>query len=124
MEQGYDGPPSIYGLARVQRFVMATKTNNLRLTLDAEFAPQVLVDSVETNYEITDDTANGWTLIYDVMSASGDKVAKVFPPGSVEQTVYDTDTQELSVLGTHNEVQWSCTLNLSTGESTFVTSDV
>ena len=123
MEQGYDGPPSIYGLARVQRFVVASQTGNYRITPDAEFAPTTAIEHKASSYEITDSSINGWDLIYDVMSEDGKRLAEMFPPGSVEQTVYDKDTEELAVLGTHNKVQWSCTLNLSTGESTFISND-
>lgn len=122
IEQGYDGSPSIYGMARVQRFVVATQTGNYRLTPDSEFAPQKNLEQEVVSYEITDDTLNGWSLVYDVMSAEGTKIAEMFPEGSIEQTVYDKDTTEMSVLGNHNGVQWSCTLNLSTGESNFITS--
>ncbi len=122
LEQGYDGAPSTYGLARVQRFAVATQSGNFRLTPDQDFAPKSLENSDTISYEITADSENGWALIYDVMSADGRKVAEEFPPGSIDQTIYDTDTHELSVLGTHNEVQWFCTLNLSTGETSFSTS--
>lgn len=121
IEQGYDGSPSIYGMARVQRFVIATHTGNYRLTPDGDFAPSKIETQEPVSYEMTADTINGWSLIYDVMSADGTRVAEAFPPGSVEQTIYDKDTHELSVLGTHDDVQWLCTLNLSTGESAFAT---
>ena len=122
IDQGYDGSPSIYGMARVQRFVVATQSGNYRLTPDSDFAPSKIENQELVSYEITAKNINGWDLIYDMMSANGAKVADTFPPGSVEQTIYDKDTHDLSVLGTHDDVQWVCTLNLSTGESAFVTS--
>jgi hypothetical protein len=122
MEEGYPGLPSTYGLARVQRFTLALQSNNCRMTPDADLFPGTsTAEGDDRSYEISDALTSSWPLIFDTLSHNGSALQGTFPAESIEEVVYDEDTTALAVSGTHGGVQWSCTLNLTTGEHDFVT---
>lgn len=121
LEEGYEGAPWTYGFARVQRFSMSLSTGNPRLTKDTDFLPRKPTQSQPTHYIVSEDTAASWSLVYDIMSADGSVLAKSFPQGSITQTIFDTDKQEITVIGTYDDVQWSCVLNLVSGKSILLT---
>ena len=121
LEQGYEGAPYTYGLARVQRFATALDTRNPRLTADTDFLPRTQTDFEPTHYVVSEDTLVSWGLIYDMMSAEGHMLEASFPVGSITQTVYDTDKNEITVLGNYDDVQWTCVLNLVSGENVLTT---
>lgn len=122
LEEGYPGLPATYGMARVQRFSLALQSNNCRMTPDSDLFPGSETPAGDDrSYEISDALTSSWPLIFDALSANGTGLAASFPPESIEEVVYDEDSTELAVSGTHGSVQWSCTLNLTTGEHDFVT---
>ena len=122
LEEGHPGTPATYGMARVQRFALATQSGNCRMTPDADLFPAAdTPEGDQQSYEISDALTSSWPLIFDTLSHNGSSLAATFPPESIEEVVYDEDLTELAVSGTHYSVQWSCTLNLTTGEHTFIT---
>jgi hypothetical protein len=122
LEQGHPGLPSTYGMARVQRFMIAAQTGNHRVTPDSDFIAQAPSEPEDARtYEISEAVTSSWPLIFDTLSLDGSALSSRFPAESVEGISYDEDSTELSVSGTYDSVQWFCTLNLTTGEHTFVT---
>ena len=102
------GSASMYGLARVQRFVQGDETLDQDLTA---VDPEVLPDD---GMEFTIDSA---LVISDLVYASGENIAAQFAPGQVTGMSMNDDT--LYVEGTIGTAEWNYTLDFATGEHSF-----
>lgn len=116
MANGYAEEPFVHGLARVQRYVLATQMNNHRITADSDLLPKTTQEGTSLKYEMPQQS---WPLVAAVMGegnyyTEGDLISHLFPSEDVVATSYNTDTQELKVCGT----DWCCILNLSNHEYT------
>lgn len=112
LSNGYESEPFVYGLTRVQRYIMASNTGNHRLTTDSDFLPSAITASgTSTAIELPAQTPS-WPLIYSAVNDNGVFIDRLFPTESVEATIYDEDQQTLSILGEG----WVCSICLKTNE--------
>ena len=108
----YDmGTPSMWGLARVQRFVNGV-TSGAPLTDDQDLVTSERYESNPSDgIDIAIDASD---ILTDFLYSSGDALAQKFAPGEVNEIRLEDEV--IYVTGTLDERPWVYTLNTVTGE--------
>jgi hypothetical protein len=108
--QDAQGSPTMYGLARVQRFVNAVTNVHVTCPDDdlMEKLPQINVD------QGLDIAIDAGALVQDVVYAYGSRVAEIFRPGVVRAVGINDTT--LWVLGVLDGMDWAYELDMMSGD--------
>ncbi len=96
------GPPSLFGLARVHRFLIERGE-----TIDCDLvSPQIEnLGPSDTGYVITENTPH----VPDVMYSNAESIVQAFEPATVESV--EVDSEQITVTGFLGDVSWRYTLN-------------
>lgn len=109
VSEGYPESPMFHGLARVQRYMLAHRTQNSRYTLDTDLLPRDYSDIPKTLPQVVE-TEGEWPAIYDLLN--NNKISLYFGH-EVSDVSYDSDTKVLQVSG----LDWSYTYDFISGDS-------
>lgn len=102
------GSATMYGLARVQRFINGNDTT------DADLREQHIYSEVSAGIDLSDDNMF-W--LPDVLYASGASVAELFRPGQVTAITVSDDA--FHVDGVLGDLRWSYALDTVSGDVNF-----
>lgn len=102
------GSATMYGLARVQRFI-----NERGAVVDSDLTPQEELLEVDCGIELT----AGQFFLPDIIYASGEKIATLFAPGIVTALAVTDDA--LLVAGELGQLNWEYQLDTRTGATYF-----
>lgn len=123
-EGGLEGSPTMYGMARMQRFVSASQGNNTRLTEDYDLLDKTVEFETVTDESTYNETAMmNLELVMSLLQDDGKEVAKIFSPAITHSYCYDEDEQSVNVFGDLDGKEWEYTLHLETGETNFSIQD-
>jgi hypothetical protein len=108
--QDAQGSPTMYGLARVQRFVNAATNAHVSCPDDdlMDKLPEIQVD------QGLDIAVDAGALVQDVVYSYGSRVAQIFHPGVVRAIGINDTT--LWVLGILDGIDWAYELDMMSGD--------
>lgn len=103
------GTASMYGLARVQRYVNGDATQDVDLRDDST----VVACASPSSFEFTLDS----DCVLNAVYADGSTISRLFAPGQTE--AIQVDDGEIIVTGSLDSSRWLYRLDLQTGDSSF-----